>query len=88
MIKIGETSLIEVTYHEEIACYSKAKITGCHFEFEDGERVYLINDSHVNSEFETDVFAYSEREFDRNHDILELHGFQVWMSSIVFVIWE
>ena len=79
VIRIGRRNLIEVTYHEEIACYSKAKISSCHFEFDDGERVYLINDSQVNAEFETDLFAYSEREFDRNHDVLELQGFQVWM---------
>ena len=79
VIRIGGTSLIEVTYHEEIACYSKTKISACHFEFEDGEIVHLIGDSKVNSEFETDILPYSERDFDRNKDILKLHGFQVRM---------
>ena len=79
VIRIGGTSLIEVTYHGEIACYSKTKITGCHFEFGDGETVHLISDSKVNSEFETDISAYSGRDFDRNKDILQLHGFQVRM---------
>ena len=79
VITIGGVSLIEVTYHEEIACYSKTKVTSCHFEFESGETVHLISDSKVNPEFETDILSYSEREFDRNKDILQLHGFQVRM---------
>ena len=85
VIRIGGTSLIEVTYHEEIACYSKTKISACHFEFEDGVSVHLISDSKVNSEFETDILSYSERDFDGNKDILKLHGFQVRMLISVLM---